>query len=420
MQLVLFMLVVSLIAGLVAAGGDWMGHRAARRKIRFGKMRPRHVSRLFAVITGVLIALVTFGVVFAVWKDVREALTKHSEVKQNLAQAEANLEGMESSLSKAKREVADADEKVKEAELEVDDLNSLVYELREQTIDLAIKFDALDQELATLNDLIAAKEKERDRLLKLIKKKEGEKAREEKRVEGLVGLKNQLGKEIEALEAKVASYQEGVIVIRRGTKLAYERVGFSETGSLRDRLQSAVNRVVVKLAKQGLEVDHETEQRAEEFIQVFSQTGDAVIIISTAQNVVEGQSVVLAFESRPLAPIVRQGGVLLEVKVKQSTASIAAFGQPPSQTSVKIKLDSAGVDQLITAIEAELQVTAKDLGFLPSLRTGKISTNTSALSSMVEKLVAQPRPFVIKFIADEPITILDGLEAVHIVVEDAA
>lgn len=413
MQLVLFMLVVSLIAGLVAAGGDWMGHRAARRKIRFGKMRPRHVSRLFAVITGVLIALVTFGVVFAVWKDVREAFTRYAIVKKDLKQTEANLMGMESSLAKAKHEVAAADEKVAAAGIVVEDLSLQVYKGREQTIELAI-------DLSKLNEEIVAKEKERDELLKLIKEKEGEKAREEKRVEGLVGLKNQLGREIEALEAKVASYQEGEIAIRRGTNLAYERVGINETGSLRDKLQSAVNRVVVKLAQQGLKVDPETERRAEEFIQVFSHTGDAVIIISTAQNVVEGQSVVLAFESRPLAPIVSQGGVLLEVKVKQSTASIAAFGQPPSQTSVKIKLDSAGVDQLITAIEAELQATAKDLGFLPGLRTGKISTNTSALSSMVEKLAAQSRPFIIRFIADEPITILDGLESVHIVVEDAA
>ena len=158
MQLAIFMLVVSLIAGLVAAGGDWMGHRAARRKIRFGKMRPRHVSRLFAVITGVLISLVTFGVVFAVWKDVREAFTKFDSVKKELVQAEANLAGMQSSLDRAERKVSEANEtvavantKVTEAEKEVVGLNEQIYSTRELTIELAM-------DLGELNDQIAEKE----------------------------------------------------------------------------------------------------------------------------------------------------------------------------------------------------------------------------------------------------------------------
>ena len=412
MQLVIFMLVVSLIAGLVAAGGDWMGHRAARRKIRFGKMRPRHVSRLFAVITGVLISLVTFGIVFAVWEDAREALTKYSGVKKELAQTEAYLALMEGSLAKAQSEVATADEKVVVAGLEAEELNKQLSLGRGQTFELAI-------ELSNLNDEIVAKEKERDKLQGKIRELKQEKAGEIMRVEGLVGLKNQLGKEIEALEAKVASLLEGEIVIRRGVNLAYERVGAGEAVTLRDKLQSAIKGVVVNLAQQGMEVDVETERRANEFIQAFQQNGAVVIIISTAQNVVEGQGVLLAFESRSLTPVLRKGGVLLEVKVMQSTASISAFGKPPSQTSVKFNLDSAGVNQLISAIEAELQAVAKDLGFLPSLRTGKIGTNTSALSGLEAELASQSRPYTIRFIADEAISIMDSLESVRIVIQDA-
>ncbi len=420
MQLALFMLVVSLIAGVVAAGGDWMGHRAARRKIRFGKMRPRHVSRLFAVITGVLISLVTFGVVFAVWKDVREAFTKYASVKKELAQAEASLDGMQNSLDRAERNVSEANEavatantKVTEAEEEVENLNVQLSDGRGEKFELAIN-------LAGLNDQIAEKEKERDRLQNKIGKLNQDVAITEMRVEGLVGLKNQLGAEIEALEAQVASYQQGEIVIRRGTNLAYEQVNAGETGLLRDKLQSAINRVVVKLAKQGLDVDPGTEQRAEDFIQAYQQNGDSVVIISTAQNVIEDNSVLLDFDKKSLSPVVNQGGVVLEVKVKQSTASISAFGKPPNQVSVKSNLDAAGVDQLISAIETELQARAKDLGFLPRLGTGTISTKTAALSGMVETLVSQPKPFVIKFIADGKINILDGLDGVHIVVTDAS
>lgn len=412
MQLVLFMLVVSLIAGLVAAGGDWMGHRAARRKIRFGKMRPRHVSRLFAVVTGVLISLVTFGIVFAIWKDAREALTNYRGVKKELAQTEANLASMEGSLKKAQQEVASADAKVAEAEQEILDLNVQTYDARKKTIELAMN-------LGDLNNQIEEKEKERDRLVQKIRELNQNVAGAEMRVEGLVGLKNQLGAEIEALDAKVVSLLEGEIAIRRGTNLGYEKIGAGEAGSLRDKLQSAINRVVLKLAKRGLDVDAETEGRAEEFIQAFQQNGAVVIIISTAQNVVEGQSVLLAFEAASLSPVVRKGGLVLEIKVKQSTASISALGQLPSQAGVKSHLDAEGVEQLVAAIETELQAQARNLGFLPNLHSGTISTGTSALSGMVEKLASQPKPFVVKFIADEDITIMDGLDKVHIVVADA-
>ena len=77
----IFVLILMVVAGLVAAGGDRMGHRAARAKIRIGKLRPRTASTIIAVITGVLISLVTFGVVFGVWADFRNALLSYSDVK---------------------------------------------------------------------------------------------------------------------------------------------------------------------------------------------------------------------------------------------------------------------------------------------------------------------------------------------------
>src|SRR5512140_3145486 len=101
------------VAGLVAAGGDRMGHRAARAKIRIGTLRPRTASTIIAVITGILISLVTFGVVFAVWADFRDALLRFDTIKGDLAkmeeqynQAEAKLTAAESAKKAAEDELA--------------------------------------------------------------------------------------------------------------------------------------------------------------------------------------------------------------------------------------------------------------------------------------------------------------------------
>ena len=51
MRIALFILILLVVTGIVAASGDRMGHLAARRKIRFGNMRPRNVSTLIAVTT---------------------------------------------------------------------------------------------------------------------------------------------------------------------------------------------------------------------------------------------------------------------------------------------------------------------------------------------------------------------------------
>jgi uncharacterized protein (DUF3084 family) len=136
---------VAIVAGLVAAAGDRMGYRAARRKLRIGKLRPRTVAMLIAVSTGIVISLATYGVVLLIWKDFRDALTKYQSTKAALATAQAELEPVTRARDAAVREkdIAEADkEKAVAANLaaqaELAEANKQLSDIRGQLMDSTI------------------------------------------------------------------------------------------------------------------------------------------------------------------------------------------------------------------------------------------------------------------------------------------
>src|SRR5688572_25919814 len=99
------------VAALVSAAADRMGHRAARRKLRIGKLRPRHVSTLIAIISGMVISLATVLVLFLVWRDFYNALTQYDNLNGKLARVQDETKKAEAVRDEAikAREQAEAD-----------------------------------------------------------------------------------------------------------------------------------------------------------------------------------------------------------------------------------------------------------------------------------------------------------------------
>jgi uncharacterized protein (DUF3084 family) len=117
---IIIALLLVIISGLVAAAGDYMGQRAARRKVRIGKLRPRYVSRLIAVISGVLISLATYGAMFFLYSDFREALTQYSTVKARYEEASKQRDAAETELKAAQDKTQEANDQRAKLQTEVD------------------------------------------------------------------------------------------------------------------------------------------------------------------------------------------------------------------------------------------------------------------------------------------------------------
>jgi hypothetical protein len=398
MTAILFVVVLVIVAGLVAAAGDRMGHRAARAKIRIGNLRPRTASTIIAVGTGVIISLLTFGVVFASWADFRDALLHFERIKHELASTQDSLQASKAEASQ------------KEGELK--SLNDELKTGRNERIELVKDLDGKRRELDQATLLKARLEREVRTISAEVKKLNNEKAIGEKGIQGLTDLKNQLGQDIEGLESKVASYQKGSVIMPRGAYLAYQIVRPGDAANLAAVLDGALQRVTVNLSKDGLGVAADAADAAQAFVSsyAYADAGEnVVVIISAAKNVFEGEGVTLAFEARPLGVLAKSGDVVLSVIVNDREALPSVLGQPAPAIAVPAQFDLDKLEDFSVALQSAFDRAARSAGFLPDLKTGEIASPVLLLGSAGDDLIKRQRPFVIQFVAKRDCTALDGL-----------
>jgi uncharacterized protein (DUF3084 family) len=83
--------VLIIVSGLVAFIGNLVGRAIGRKRLTAFGMRPRYTAQVTAVLTGMLITIVTLAVVLLVSQDAREALFHLHEVQQQTRDLEAQI-----------------------------------------------------------------------------------------------------------------------------------------------------------------------------------------------------------------------------------------------------------------------------------------------------------------------------------------
>ena len=63
--------VLVLLSGVVAAVGDWLGRRLGKKRLRIGRLRPKHTAILTTAVAGMLITLTTILVLSLFSEQVR-------------------------------------------------------------------------------------------------------------------------------------------------------------------------------------------------------------------------------------------------------------------------------------------------------------------------------------------------------------
>ncbi len=84
-----------LVSGLVALIGNLVGRNIGRRRLAMLGLRPRYTAQVISVVTGMLITVVTLAVVLLVSNDARQALFHLQEIRQQIAQQEAQLRALQ-------------------------------------------------------------------------------------------------------------------------------------------------------------------------------------------------------------------------------------------------------------------------------------------------------------------------------------
>lgn len=134
-------LVLVVTGGLIAWLGDTIGRKVGRKRLTLFGLRPRHTSVVITVITGILIAGSSLGIMAIVSQDVRTALFSMKQLQETLARNQVQLRLKDAELSEKRSQARSLETEIATRTSEYDALNNQLQTVLQQrnAVDVALK-----------------------------------------------------------------------------------------------------------------------------------------------------------------------------------------------------------------------------------------------------------------------------------------
>ena len=292
---VALILVIVLTGGLIAFFGDRIGTRVGKRRMTLWGLRPRYTSIIITILTGILIAGSTIGVLTITSYDVRTALFGMEALKKQARELAAEVESRTKALDAAQKELNAARSEIEKKNAEYAATNERIAAITRELQDLQRNKQVLDERIASLNAAKAELQQDVDRLNELTAN----------------------------LRRGIATVREGTIVLRAGEVIAVNVV--QGGGSRTDVERRLID--YMKLANQRLRDRFQIEDDKLDLIFIGKAHAEEVIAFMTARpepmvlrllsgsNVVVGEPVIGQFEVFPNRLIFGKDAVVLRDRV---------------------------------------------------------------------------------------------------------
>ena len=165
--------IIAIMGGLIAYMGDKLGTKVGKRKMSLFGLRPKHTSIIVTIVTGLLVAATTVGVLTITSQSVRTALFGMDQLRADMnrltaevAAKNAELERGKALLEANKKELADRMSEIEEIRKEVEqsrqelaDAEAAKYATEAELSALQASYDAASKKLAALEATRASMEK---------------------------------------------------------------------------------------------------------------------------------------------------------------------------------------------------------------------------------------------------------------------
>jgi uncharacterized protein (DUF3084 family) len=125
-QIILLLLV---IGGAIAYIGNYVGKYIGKQRLTIFNLRPRHTAMMITVLSGVLIAFLTLGVLLIVSQDARTAFLGLDKLKEQIALKTVELNAANLELQQKLSQTKDLEEKLTGAKSEIGQLNKAKQKL---------------------------------------------------------------------------------------------------------------------------------------------------------------------------------------------------------------------------------------------------------------------------------------------------
>lgn len=354
---IILIAVIAVMGGAIAYIGDKLGTKVGKKKLSIFGLRPKHTSIVVTIITGILIAGSTLGVLSLVSRDVRTALFGMDVLKaellslsQEVSAKNAELQASRSELEEKTKEYAALNAKVQET---IAKLNLVSSELAAVTAERDKTAAALAKVQA---DYVLARDG-LDKAGKEIAALQATKAQLDTRITQLNEAKASLQKDVDQLNQLADNLKkglkfirEGAVVFRAGEVLYTSTLHSSGNPEEMQQALTAIaynaNQSIIKklgVNNQDLEVLWIAKTEVEQAVDIINANPglDVIVRILANGNTVYGEPVIGQIQLFPNHLIYPQGAAVYSEIVDvgnethQAEEAVLDFLQKVNAASIK-------------------------------------------------------------------------------------
>ena len=327
--------IMAIVGGLIAYIADNMGSKIGKKRMSVFGLRPKHTSILLTVLSGMLISVLTIGVMAISSESARTALFGMEKIRSELKSLNEEKDIAQEALAQAKAEVEEKNSTISELDEKIRESTRANSEMEAKLADVTTKYTDAQKAVA---DLSASKD--------------------------------MLTSEVAALEESTAILRQGIISVREGQvfyragEVVYAgimRGGLShdenvaQVNWLLDNANAAVlHRLGIEEKDEKLQAIWLSNRVVEQAVDVLDRSkGNMFFRVRTIANIIVGEVVACDIEMTDNQFIYPDNTLILSEKVN-------------------IKKLEASYDTVILSFLNKVNRKAVEAGVLPDPITGKV------------------------------------------------
>ena len=298
------LIIIAIMGGLIAYMGDKLGTKVGKRRMSLFGLRPKHTSIIVTIVTGLLVAAATVGVLTITSQSVRTALFGMDQLRADMNQLTAEVTAKNAELKRG-QELLEANKKeLADRMAEIETIRKEVEQSRQELADAEAAKVATEAELSALQASY-------DEASKKLAALEATRASMEKHIADLQ-------KTQEELKTGIIHLREGTILFQVDQLLAQAVV---RNGLSHNEARDAVNSIVedtnkLVLRRLGVEDNGESvvyvdRQNMEVAIPKVEESKTPMVIqVVAAGNIIAGEPAVATIQVYPQQFIYKSGDVI--------------------------------------------------------------------------------------------------------------
>lgn len=145
-------IIMAIVGGLIAYIADHLGSKIGKKRITLFGLRPKHTSILLTVLSGVIISVLTIGVMTASSESARIALFGMDKIRAELESLNEEKKQATAALVEAKNKVEEQNKQINALDAKILESTKTTQEMESRLNSINSKYDIAQSEVASLTD----------------------------------------------------------------------------------------------------------------------------------------------------------------------------------------------------------------------------------------------------------------------------